>query len=80
MTLDDIITQLYMDYSGIEIAEAIGRYRKKIELAKKQTEELELLKALTEKHNGVETSGSDSIIIQSNQNELPPPKRRRPVG
>jgi hypothetical protein len=80
MTLDDIIDQLYMDYSGIEIAEAIGRYRKKVELAKKETEELEQLKALTLKHNGMETSGPDITLIQSNQDELPTSKRRRKLG
>jgi hypothetical protein len=80
MNLDDIIERLYMDYSGLELAEAIARYRKRVELAKKEAEELELLKTLTEKHSGVETSGPDITAIQSNENELPPPKRRRRVG
>ena len=78
--LDEIIENLYATYTGVEIAESIGRYRKRIELAKKEAEELELLKALTEKHGGMETSGSDSIVVQSNQDELPTPKRRRTVG
>jgi hypothetical protein len=80
MNLDDIIERLYMDYSGLEIAEAIGRYRKKVELEKAKQNELEQLKALTLKHNGMETSGSDITLIQSNQDELPPPKRRRKLG
>ena len=78
--LDEIIESLYATYTGVEIAESIGRYRKRIELAKKENEELELLKTLTLKHNGMETSGSDITAIQSNENELPPPKRRRTVG
>jgi hypothetical protein len=78
--LDEIIENLYKTYTGVEIAESIGRYRKRIELAKKQAEELEQLKALTLKHNGMETSGSDSTTIQSNEDELPPPKRRRKLG
>jgi hypothetical protein len=78
--LDDVINSLYATYTGIEIAESIGRYRKRIELAKKEKEELEQLKALTEKHSGLETIGSDSIVVQSNENELPPLKRGRPLG
>ena len=78
--LDLIINNLYANYTSLEIGESIGRYRKRIELAKKEAEELEQLKALTEKHTGMETSGSDSTTVQSNQDELPTPKRRRKLG
>ena len=78
--LDEIIESLYATYTGVEIAESIGRYRKRIELAKKEAEELEQLKALTLKYPGMETSGSDITLEQPNQNELPPPKRRRCLG
>ena len=79
-TLDEIIESLYASYTGIEIAASIGRYRKKVELAKKEKEELEQLQSLLDKYPGMETSRPDIPDIQSNENELPPLKRRRKVG
>jgi hypothetical protein len=78
--LDEIINNLYATYSGEEIAGAIGRYRKKVELAKKEKEEREQLQSLLDKYPGMETPGPDITFIQSNENELPTPKRRRRVG
>jgi hypothetical protein len=78
--LDLIINKLYEQYSGIEIAEAIGRYRKKVELAKKEKEEREQLQSLLDKYPGMETPGPDITDIQSNEDELPTPKRRRKMG
>jgi hypothetical protein len=78
--LDEIIEQLYATYTGQEIAASIGRYRKKVELAKKEKEEREQLQSLLDKYPGMETPGPDITHIQSNENELPTPKRRRRVG
>jgi hypothetical protein len=78
--LDLIINKLYATYSGEEIAGAIGRYRKRVELAKKEKEEREQLQSLLDKYPGMETPGPDITHIQSNENELPTPKRRRRVG
>lgn len=78
--LDEIIEQLYATYTGIEIAASIGRYRKKVELAKKEKEEREQLQSLLDKYPGMETPGPDITLIQSNQDELPTSKRRRKLG
>ena len=71
MACDQAVNDLYARFSGVEIAESIKRYRRRIEVAQAKEQELQLLKALTIKHSGMETPGSDKSHNQSNQNELP---------
>ena len=61
MACDRAVNDLYSKWTGIQIAESIKRYRRRIELEQKAKEEQAQLQTLLDKYPGMATSGPDSI-------------------